>query len=81
MKKNIYDTEIIKNQPFDNLRISWDYEDDPEDISQRTVSFLYTPDMDNTYEHFHIELNDAEGMALRNWLIEFYHKKYEGNNE
>ena len=48
--------ESIRN----NLRISWEEEDG--------FLFLFTPDMENTDNHYHIELTEDEAMQLSLFL-------------
>jgi len=54
--------EQIKDTKVDNLSISWDEEDG-------TV-MLFTPYMDDTGEHYHIELSDEECTKLFHFLKE-----------
>lgn len=63
-------TKIIRGNR-DNLSISWDYETDPDDTKQRRPILLYTPNMENTSEHFHIELTRKQARALSEWLIDY----------
>lgn len=63
-------TKISKGK-IDNLSISWDYESDPDDKTQRRPIFLFTPNMDNTNEHFHIELTRKQARVLSKWLIDY----------
>lgn len=55
----------IKNGKIDNFSLSID-----ENNSIKPV-ILYTPDMNNTNEHFHIELSKTEATKLRDWLNSF----------
>jgi hypothetical protein len=55
---------IIRNSKRDNLQISWDEEDG--------FMLLFTPDMADTDNHFHVELTDNEATRLslfvrKNW--------------
>lgn len=69
-------TKIIEER-FDNLSVSWDYDDSILDLEQRKVVFLYTPDLKHVDkygcpEHCHIELTQKQARNLRDWLIEFF---------
>jgi hypothetical protein len=55
----------------DNLQISWDYDDNEHDLTQRKATLLYTPDMGNTNTHYHISLDQLQAKNLREWLDEF----------
>lgn len=55
----------IKNSTIDNLSIGLD-----ENNSIKPV-ILYTPDLKDTNEHFHIELSKIEATKLRDWLNSF----------
>lgn len=52
----------IKDTDTDNLSISY-FEDEG-------VVMLFTPNMDDKMEHFHIELNPKEVWELKKFLIE-----------
>ena len=55
----------IKKQKFHNLSISLDYDYDPDDLHP---VLLFTPDMSNTIEHWHISLDKKETKELYEWL-------------
>ena len=61
----------IREGQTNNLDISWDYENDPNDLKQRKAVFLFTPDMKNAMEHYHIELDQQQANVLRKWLNQF----------
>ncbi len=46
----------IRDRVRDNLQISWDEEDG--------FVFLFTPDMESTITHYHVELTEDEAMQL-----------------
>ena len=46
-----------------------------ENIKNRFACMLFTPDMDNTMEHWHIKLTDKQAVKLRNWLNDFLKMK------
>ena len=56
-------TQII-DQKINNLSINWDR----DEHGNKMAVLLFTPDMDNTAEHYHIELSRGEAEALRSWL-------------
>jgi len=78
-------TQIIDGR-IDNLRINWDYEDDPEDKTQRFPVLFYTPDMDHNKDdpkkcpdHFHIALDSRDKiLVLRDWLTKFLEEHPDG---
>ncbi len=51
---------VIRKNRRDNLHISWDESDG--------FVFLFTPDMENTDNHYHIELTDRQAMRLSSFL-------------
>lgn len=59
-------TNIIHNDSG-SLDISWDYDDDVDDISQRVPVMLYTPN-DRRNSHYHITLNKEQAATLHTWL-------------
>lgn len=66
-------TKII-GKVFDNLQISWDADVvDVENVKKhrRYPVLLYTPDMNNTNEHFHVMLTRNQATKLRDWLDDF----------
>ena len=63
-------TKICKGK-IDNLSISWDYHDNPDDKKQRRPILLYTPNMANTSQHFHIELTRKQARLFNEWLNEY----------
>ena len=62
---------ILKKGRIGNLSVSWDYEDDPNDSSQRSPVFRFTPDMESAKEHHHIKLSYKQADALKDWLDEY----------
>lgn len=63
-------TKII-DKKRDNLSVSFDTGTRRFKEDEVGVVFLYTPDMDNTQEHFHIELTRQEASLLKDWLGAF----------
>lgn len=57
----------IRDTERDNLQISEDTDFDEKPIAV----LLFTPDMDNTSEHHHIELDREQATALKQWLHEY----------
>lgn len=58
----------IKDTKTNNLQISEDTGRDSDDF---TAVLLYTPNMNDTSEHFHIELGLEEVAKLYAWLGRF----------
>lgn len=73
--KNKFGITKIISSKRKNLDISWDCEEDPKDKKQRKPVFLFTPDMDNTINHFHIELDKKQAVKLRDWLNDYLKDK------
>lgn len=69
-------TKII-NDKMNNLQINI------EEMDEFVAMLLFTPDMDDKNEHYHIELTKENAKPLRDWLNEFLEddieKKY--NND
>ena len=59
----------ICDSEYHKLGVGWDYDSDIND--EKTATFLFTPDMKNTGEHFHIVLNREQATNLRDWLNEY----------
>lgn len=72
--KDRYGSTDICDGRIDNLSIGWDYEDDPEDASQRYPVFLFIPDTEH-HNHYHIELDREKAQILRDWLDDFLQNK------
>lgn len=59
------DITQIKHGAVDNLSVSLeDMGEYGSGMPDLKVVFLFTPDMSDTLEHFHIELNKEEALAL-----------------
>jgi hypothetical protein len=58
----------IRASKVDTLSISWDYDVNPK---KKYPVFLFTPDMNDTNEHYHIALTPAQARKLRDWLSEY----------
>ncbi len=52
----------IRDTESDNLHICWSEEDG--------FMILFTPDMQNTNNHYHVELNHDQATMLRDFLSE-----------
>lgn len=52
----------IRDTESDNLHICWSEEDG--------FMILFTPDMQNTNNHYHVELNRDQATMLRDFLSE-----------
>jgi hypothetical protein len=72
---NRYGITKIINQDRDNLSVSFDSGTRRIKEDEVGVVFLYTPDMSNTKEHYHIELNRQEATLLKEWLESFLNEK------
>ena len=70
IKTGVYDPKIcvIKSGRYENLDISLDYDTNPK---KQFPVLLYTPNMKNTNEHFHICLNRRETRKLHKYLGEY----------
>jgi hypothetical protein len=55
----------------DNLSVSFDKGTRRIADNDVGVVFLYTPDMQNTNTHYHIDLTKEEAIKLKNWLDSF----------
>lgn len=76
--KDRYGITKIRNSKHDNLSIGWDnFKNsaknfaDPKFKKNRVPVFLYTPSMEETDTHYHIELNKKQARELRDWLNEY----------
>lgn len=58
----------------EHLGVSWDYDTDPDDLSQRTATLFYIPDKTH-HTHYHISLSDAQCADLRDWLSAYLEVK------
>lgn len=63
--KKRHRARVIKRGRMDNLQISWDYDTNP---NYRYPVFLFTPDMDDTDTHYHIQLTRSDAVQLAGWL-------------
>jgi len=64
-------TKIIKNR-FNNLQINWDY---ITTLKSKHPVLLFTPDMKDTNNHYHIPLTVKQAIKLRDWLNDFIEDK------
>ena len=62
--------ERKKEGIYDIFNLSWDYEDDEADKSQREAVILYIP-LSTSSEHHHIPMNREEAKIMRDWLDAF----------
>lgn len=67
--KNKFGITKIITSKRNNLDISWDC-DDLKSKNRKPV-FLFTPNMDNIINHFHIELSKKQAVKLRDWLADY----------
>lgn len=74
LKEKYKVTEIVPDNR-DNLSISMDYDDDWDEVQQRFAVMLFTPDMNDTTEHWHIQLDDNQAKKLHSWLGDFLNMK------
>ena len=70
--KNKYGITKIKSKRIDNFSIGWDYRNyDPNNKRDRFPVFLFTPDMEDTKNHYHIVLDRKQSKILKKWLEDF----------
>jgi hypothetical protein len=62
----------IRASDRDNLNISWDFDTNPK---KNYPVLLYTPDMRDTDNHYHIALSEKQARELRDWLTAFLRSK------
>jgi hypothetical protein len=55
--KNKFGYTKIKSKQINNFIISWDYNTTPK---SKFPVFLFTPDMDDTNNHYHIKLDKTQ---------------------
>lgn len=70
-EKSVVKTEQILEGQRNNLMIGEDTGLDDEAIAV----FLFTPDMQNTGEHHHIEMNIEQSKKLHEWLGKFLEQR------
>ena len=61
---------MLENGRQDNLEISYEPAQ-PEFNEPVQAVFLYTPDMKDTDEHYHISLQPYQAKILHRWLTQF----------
>lgn len=71
-KKNRHGITDIRPGDRDNLVLHWDYDTNPK--NHYPVLF-YTPDMNNTDTHYHIQLNLIQAKKMHKWLSAFIKNK------
>lgn len=54
----------IKSDPFHNLSISWE----PVDKESKIPVLLFSPSMNDSANHYHIEMTKEEAKILKEWL-------------
>lgn len=76
--KDRYGSTKLRNGRRDNLSIGWDNFVNsaknfasPKYAHNRVPVFLFTPDMEDTKQHYHIELNKQQAKDLRDWLTAY----------
>lgn len=60
--------DTIRDKPLDNIGMSIDESVENDEIC---AMMLFTPDMGDTDEHFHISFDREQATALRNWFNKF----------
>lgn len=60
-----YGITQITDGILNHLSISWALDGDPE---AKVPVFLFTPDLENKSEHYHIFLNPSQARELNEWL-------------
>lgn len=70
-----YKLKKIKSGRFKNLQINLDSDYSFEKIRNRFPMLLFTPDMENLNEHYHIKLSTKEATGLRDWLNDYLKMK------
>lgn len=70
-----YGSTSIVNRKLDNLSVSFDCGTRRFSVNEVGVVLLFTPDMSNTSEHFHIEIKREEAIILKEWLDLFLKNK------
>lgn len=77
--RNKYGITRIRTESYNNLVISWDsdaigwnYQNNPK---TRYPVLLYTPDMNDTNEHYHIDLTPTQARKLHKWLGDYLKDK------
>lgn len=78
--RNRFGSTNICNGRIDNLSINWDFDYHEESIRERYPVFLFTPDMEDTREHYHIKLDLEQARKLHKWFGEFIKEKENGNH-
>lgn len=73
--KDKFGCTSLRSGRRDNLSIGWDnFVNSAKNFAKdqfkknRIPVFLFTPDMDNTVNHYHIMLSRGEAKKLRDWL-------------
>jgi hypothetical protein len=63
----VFDIKLLKvsDRPMYNVQISMDFDED-ENLQHAVI--LFTPNMNDTGDHYHIPLNKGQMVALRDWL-------------
>jgi hypothetical protein len=72
---NRYGVTKIKEEMRDNLSISFDSGIPGIPDSEVGAVFLYTPEMDNAENHYHITLNRDQIEIIRDWCDDFLKEK------
>lgn len=62
---------IVRDDRQDNLQLN---EDTGRHSEEPVAVFLFTPDMDNLTDHYHIELDVAQARRTYDWMGEFLAK-------
>ncbi len=71
--RNKYGRTVLKKERFNNLQLGWEYDRDPK---KNFPSLLFTPDMNNSNVHYHIDLRSKKQVQkLHKWLTEYLKDK------
>ena len=73
--KDRYGRTTIINEKLDKLSVSIDSGTFRANEPETAAVFLYTPDIENTMEHYHIEMKEEEARVLYEWLGEYLSDK------
>lgn len=68
--KDRYMITKIRDTKYDNVSLSIDENMDKDEFEVAMV-MLYTPDMNNTMDHYHVTFDRERVIALRDWCNDF----------
>ena len=70
----------IKDSTHNNVSISCDYLNEEGEPVEKVPVLLFTPNMEDTSEHFHIVLDKKEAKKLNTWLTDYFKDNKKFNN-